>query len=130
MIEKSPKSEIDQRQASESRGGESRSTTFDVVIAGVPMRLKSSNDVETVNELVALVDRKVREALPLTKTGSIQNASILAALNLAEEYLLLKRKAKIELERLETRAMKVISELENSRVTGLNGTGSAEKLDQ
>ena len=85
---------------------------FEVEIAGVPLRLKSSHDEQTVNELVRLVDEKIREALPLTKTGSIQNASILASLNLAEDYLMLKRKALSELDGLETKAQKVISEME------------------
>jgi cell division protein ZapA len=122
MIEKSPKSEIDQLAPSEGRGNsEAQSRLFEVVIAGVPLRLKSAHDEQTVNELVALVDRKVREALPLTKTGSIQNASILASLHLAEEYLTLRRKAKSELERLESKALKVITDLESSRMTGLQG---------
>jgi cell division protein ZapA len=89
--------------------------TFEVEIAGVPLRLKSSHDEQTVKELVRLVDEKIREALPLTKTGSIQNASILASLNLAEEYLMLKRKALSELDGLEAKAMKVITEMENTR---------------
>jgi len=94
---------------------------FETVVAGVPLRLKSSHDELTVNELVGLVDRKVREALSLTKSGSIQNAAILAALHLAEEYLFLKRRAKVELDELEAKTRKVISELESSRVvTGLN----------
>ena len=96
---------------------------FEVVIAGIPLRLKSSHDEKTVNELIAFVDRKVREALPLTKTGSIQNAAILASLHLAEEFLLLRRKAKSELENLEAKTQKVISELESSRVSaGLPNT--------
>lgn len=134
MIEKSPKVEIKPMVASVSASTkaeagatheraqstqESQARLFEVEIAGVPLRLKSSHDEQTVNELVALVDRKVREALPLTKTGSIQNASILASLHLAEEYLTLKRKAKAELERLEKKTLKVISELESSRMTGL-----------
>jgi cell division protein ZapA len=90
---------------------------FEVEIAGVPLRLKSSHDEQTVNELVRFVDEKIREALPLTKTGSIQNASILASLHLAEEYLMLKRKAQAELDGLEAKALKVITELENSRST-------------
>ena len=89
--------------------------TFEVVIAGVPLRLKSSHDEQTVNELVAIVNDKIREALPLTKTGSIQNASILASLNLAEDYLMLKRKTLSELDGLEAKAQKVISELESTR---------------
>ena len=89
--------------------------TFEVEIAGVPLRLKSSHDEQTVNELVRLVDERIREALPLTKTGSIQNASILASLNLAEDYLMLKRKALSELDGLEAKALKVITEMENTR---------------
>jgi cell division protein ZapA len=132
MIEKSPKSEIDHEtnQANQRIHGltahdqmayeQTKSHEIrihEVEIAGVPLRLKSSHDDQTVNELVALVDGKIREALPLTKTGSIQNASILASLHLAEEYLLLKRKAKMELDSLEAKALQVISELESSRVT-------------
>ncbi len=108
MIEKN-KSEIPNKTE--------RSRLFEVEIAGVPLRLKSSHDEQTVNELVRFVDEKVREALPLTKTGSIQNASILASLHLAEEYLMLKRKAQNELDGLEAKALKVISELESSRST-------------
>jgi cell division protein ZapA len=129
MIEKSLKSEITSPASASALSGGTAETgasvklkarLFEVEIAGVPLRLKSSHDEQTVNELVALVDGKIREALPLTKTGSIQNASILASLHLAEEYLMLKRKAKAELEGLEAKTLKVISELESSRVTGLN----------
>ena len=94
-----------------------RSRLYEVEIAGVSLRLKSSHDEQTVNELVRLVDEKVREALPLTKTGSIQNASILASLNLAEDYLMLKRKALSTLDGLEAKAEKVITELESTRPT-------------
>lgn len=124
MIEKSPTSEINpaatEAQPAHQEGVEARAQLHEVVIAGVPLRLKSSHDEQTVDELVALVDQKIREALPLTKTGSIQNAAILASLHLAEEYLLLKRKAKSELDNLEAKTLKVISELESSRTTGLN----------
>ncbi len=81
------------------------------------MRLRSSHDEETVNELVRLVDTKIGETLPLTKTGSIQNASILAALNLAEELLLLKRRAKELVDGIEARAARVIEDLEKSGPT-------------
>lgn len=118
MIEKSLKSEST-RPALSTQASEGPQL-FEVEIAGVPLRLKSSHNEQTVNELVQLVDRKIREALPLTKTGSIQNASILASLHLAEEYLMLRRKAKAELDNLEEKTLKVISELESSRVTGLN----------
>lgn len=90
---------------------------YEVNIAGVPLRLKSSHDEQTVQELIKLVDSKVREALPLTKTGSLQTASIFASLHLAEEILMLKRKTQAELQSLESKAEKVLSDLEDSRLT-------------
>lgn len=105
-------------QSKDATGADgSRARSFQVSIAGVPLRLRSSHDEETVNELVRLVDSKIGEALPLTKTGSIQNASILAALNLAEELLLLKRRAKELVDGLEARAARVIEDLEKSGPT-------------
>lgn len=142
MIEKSPKSEtynfagrvesgrIDQSLAESKKVLDSRPRLFEVVIAGVPLRLKSSHDEQTVKELVALVDRKVNEALPLTRTGSIQNASILASLHLAEEILTLKKLASAELEKLENKTLKVISELESSRITGLLGKENSTEPHQ
>ena len=139
MIEKSPKAETHPKtpvasastnveDQGEGRGADSRARLFQVSIAGVPLRLKSSHDEQTVNELVALVDRRIREALPLTKTGSIQNASILASLHLAEEFLTLKRKAKTELERLESKTLKVISELESSCIRGPQSKDERAKM--
>ncbi len=89
--------------------------SYEVKIAGVPLRLKSSQSEDAVSELVELVDKKIQEALIVTKTGSIQNAAILAALNLAEEYISLKRNAKVELDRLEEMAEKIVSGLEASQ---------------
>lgn len=85
---------------------------YEVEIAGVPLRLKSSHDHEMVEQLVALVNSKINEALPLTKTGSIQNASILASLHLAEEYLKLKVQVRKDLDQLENRTQKVLAELQ------------------
>jgi cell division protein ZapA len=142
MIEKSPSSGSAQKPSSTttSSKGEVRSVdvrapetragqTHVVTIAGVPLRLKSSHDAKTVNELVAGVDQKVREALPLTRTGSIQNAAILAALHLAEENLTLRQRAKAMLEKLEVKTQKVISELENSRMTGFQSV-PRERLEE
>jgi len=96
---------------------QSKDLSTQVSIAGVPLRLKSSHDLETVNELVRMVDEKIRQALPLTKTGSIQNASILAALNMAEELLLLKRRALELVDGLEARLSRVTEDLEKSGPT-------------
>ncbi len=84
---------------------------YEVEIAGVPLRLKSSHNHEMVEQLVALVNSKINEALPLTKTGSIQNASILASLHLAEEFLKLKEQYGKDLGQLESKTQKIIAEL-------------------
>ncbi|AHI05317.1 hypothetical protein BDW_04045 [Bdellovibrio bacteriovorus W] len=89
--------------------------TYDFLIAGVPYRLKTSHDDATVQELVGFVNGKMNQALSATKNGSYQNAAVLTALNLAEELILLKRKAHRELEKLEEKAMQLSMDLEGSK---------------
>ncbi|KYG61728.1 hypothetical protein AZI86_18180 [Bdellovibrio bacteriovorus] len=89
--------------------------TFDFLIAGVPYKLKTSHDDATVDELVQFVNSKMNQALSVTKNGSYQNAAVLTAMNLAEELILLKRKAHRELEKLEEKALRISLELENSK---------------
>ena len=36
----------------------------DVIIAGIPLKLKSEKDYEAVNKLVTYVDKKITDALP------------------------------------------------------------------
>lgn len=90
---------------------------FEVTIAGIPLKLKSGHDPETVKKLVSFVDKKIQQALPATKSGSVQNAALLAALNLAEELFELKAQALGHLDKVEKKAQKVLSELEASRST-------------
>jgi cell division protein ZapA len=87
---------------------------YEVTIAGVPLKLKTSQDPEMVKSLVSFVDKKVQQALPATKSGSVQNAALLAALNLAEELFEIKAKAKTQLDKFEKKAQKVFSEIESS----------------
>lgn len=89
--------------------------TFNFLIAGVPYKLKTSHDDATVQELVDFVNNKMTQALALTKNNSFQNAAVLTAMNVAEELILLKRKAHRELERLEEKTLKLSLDLENSK---------------
>ncbi len=57
----------------------------------------------------------MEESLQATKNGSYQNAAVLTALNLAEELILLKRKAHRELEKVEEKILKLAIEIENSK---------------
>jgi|JI10StandDraft_1071094.scaffolds.fasta_scaffold991553_1 cell division protein ZapA len=87
--------------------------TFEFTIAGLPYRLKSSHDEATVQNLVDFVDQKINQAMQATKKGSLQSAAVLAALNIAEELILLKRKAAKELAKIEEKAHQISSELEH-----------------
>jgi cell division protein ZapA len=89
--------------------------TFEFTIAGLPYKLRSSHDEETVHELVQFVDQKIQQAITATKSGSFQSAAVLAALNIAEELILLKKRARREIERIEERALKLSQDLENSK---------------
>lgn len=89
--------------------------TYNFLIAGVPYKLKTSHDDATVEELVSFVNDKMNQAMSLTKNGSFQNAAVLTAMNLAEELILLKRKAHRELEKLEEKALQLSLDLENSK---------------
>ena len=92
------------------------STLFEVEIAGMPLKLRSSHDEQTVNELVSLVDQKINQALPKVKHASLQTAAMLAALNFAEELILLRKQVNHELARIEHKAERVILSLEASRI--------------
>lgn len=93
----------------------SEKKTYNFLIAGVPYKLKTSHDDATVEELVEFVNNRMNQAMSLTKNGSFQNAAVLTAMNLAEELILLKRKAHRELEKLEERALQLSMDLENSK---------------
>jgi cell division protein ZapA len=93
----------------------SEKKTFDFLIAGVPYKLKTSHDDATVQEMVEFINSKITQALAITKNGSFQNAAVLTAMNLAEELILLKRKAHRELERIEEKAVRLSLDLENSK---------------
>ncbi|UYL09651.1 cell division protein ZapA [Bdellovibrio sp. SKB1291214] len=88
---------------------------FNFLIAGVPYKLRSSHDDSTVQELVDFVNNKMTQAMAVTKNGSFQNAAVLTAMNLAEELILLKRKAQRELDKLEEKTLQLSLELENSK---------------
>ncbi len=94
--------------------------TFDFKIAGVSYKIKTSHDEKTVHELVSFVNKKVTEAMSATKNSSFQNAAVLAALNIAEEMILLKKRALAELDKLELKASKMAQELENSKANKVN----------
>ena len=87
---------------------------YDVKVAGLSLKLRSSHDEETVRELAALVDEKIKEAQDLGQNISFQNALLLASLHIAEDLTLLRRLTARKLESLETTAQDLLSNLESS----------------
>lgn len=83
--------------------------TYEVEIAGVPLRLKASHDQDTVNEILNMVERQIDPTLAKT---SLRNSALLACLRLAEELYLLKERTKEELDNLETRTLEQISQIQ------------------
>ncbi len=88
---------------------------YEFVIGSIPFKLRSSHDEKMVQELVSMVDGKIQGAMSALKSGSFQSAAVLAALNLAEELIVLKRQALKEVEYLEGEARKAVIEIEELR---------------
>ncbi|HAG91126.1 MAG TPA: cell division protein ZapA [Bdellovibrionales bacterium] len=88
--------------------------TFEVTVAGLPLRLRSSHDKDTVKELVRLVDEKIEEAQSVHSNISFQNAIVLAALHMAEDLVFLKRGARQRLDQIESKTKSALSELSGS----------------
>lgn len=86
-------------------------------IGGLPFRLRSTQDEDTVKSLVQLVDQKIQMAVKATKSGSLQSAAILAALNIAEELILLKKRAQREIELIEDRAQRLAHDLDQTKTS-------------
>jgi cell division protein ZapA len=93
--------------------------TIEVQVAGMPLKLRSSHDDQTVRELVNLVDSKVKEALETNSNISYQKALLLASLHIAEDIVFLKRAATQRLEQLEVKTKSLLSELDHSPLTRL-----------
>ena len=98
-----------------STDNKSDKKVYELTFGGLPFKLKSSHDEATVQELAHFVEHKLQQALVATKSGSYQSAAVLAALNIAEELILLKRRAIRELDRIEEKALKISEDLEGSK---------------
>jgi cell division protein ZapA (FtsZ GTPase activity inhibitor) len=93
--------------------------TIEVLIAGIPLKLRSSYSEDTVRSLAKVVDDKVKEILEVNPNVSYQKAILLASLNLAEEGMLLKKTLFVELNRLESKAKDLLTDLESAPVQRL-----------
>ena len=95
------------------------SETYEVHVAGMPLRLKSSHDEKTVQELIDLVDAKIKGAMASNSSISFQKALLLASLNMAEDLVFLKRAVRSRLDSLETKTKTILTELDSSPLAKL-----------
>lgn len=120
MVEAGRKTNLVSERAGELRGVSASArdgkSTHELVLGGMPFRLRSSHNEQFVRELAEFVDARLQASLAATRSGSFQSAAVLTALNLAEELLLLKRKALAELDRIEERALRIAHHLEQSQI--------------
>lgn len=93
---------------------------YEVQVAGLPLRLRSSHDVETVQELITLVDGKIKEALSSNSSISFQKALLLASLHIAEDLVFLKRAARSRLDQIESKTKSILSDLDSSPLARLS----------
>ena len=96
-----------------------KNEAYEVQVAGLPLRLKSSHDAKTVQELIDLVDAKVKEAMSSNSSITFQKALLLASLHVAEDLVFLKRAVRNRLDSLETKAKGILTELDSSPLTRL-----------
>ncbi len=94
---------------------EAGKNVYEVQVAGLPLKLRSSHDQSTVNQLTGYVDQKVKEVMSAAPSISFQNALLLAALNIAEDLVLLKRVAQQELGALETQTERILEQIEEAQ---------------
>lgn len=97
---------------------ETQERVVTIKIGDISLRLRTSHSEKMVKALVQLVDDKIKAVLPTIKSGSSQNATLLACLNLAEELVLVKRETRLALEALQHHAKEILSELEGSQNSG------------
>lgn len=95
------------------------SETYEVQVAGLPLRLKSSHDEQTVQQLIDLVDSKIKEVLSANANISFQKALLLASLHVAEDLVFLKRAVHDRLDILEGKAKNILTELDATPVSRL-----------
>jgi cell division protein ZapA len=89
--------------------------TYTFLIAGVPYKIKTSHNDAMMQELIEFVNNRMNQSMAASKNGSFQNAAVLTAMNIAEELILLKKKANHELEKLEVKTLALYQDLENAK---------------
>ena len=87
--------------------------TYDVKIGGCFLKLKTDQTSEKVEQLVKIVENKIRESMEKHSNLSMQKALILSCLNIAEDYYNLQRMTCQELDNVESKLLTIKSLLKS-----------------
>ena len=87
---------------------------YEVRIGDCSLKLKSSHNLDTLNEIVKVVEHYIRSSKADNQALPAQKAFALSCLNMAEELVCLKKALRMKLERLESSTQDVYSELKSS----------------
>lgn len=82
--------------------------TTEVSIMGQKFMVKSDSGDDYVEEVAGYVDQKINEVIQSTRSVASLNVAILAAMNIADEFLRLKRDRKEKLTTVEKRVKDLI----------------------
>ena len=96
---------------------DSEKKVYEVKVAGVPLKLRSSHEQETVNDLVGFVNQEIEKVLDSNGDIPHQSVLLLAALNMAEELTNLKKLALTEIDKIEGQTKKLIAEIDASPIS-------------
>ena len=88
--------------------------TYEVRIGDCSLRVKSSHNSATLDEIIKVVEQQVRSSKANNRALSMQKAFALSCLNMAEELVCLKKVLRQKLDHLESSTQSVFSELKSS----------------
>ena len=81
------------------------------------LKLKSSHDSATLNEIVRVVEQQIRFSKESNRSLSMQKTYALSCLNVAEELVCLKQALRSKLDHLESSTRRICSKLSASSIS-------------
>lgn len=85
---------------------------IEVTIMGKKLQIRSDSDSAYVEEVAAFVDKKIRDILARTKSVASTHVVILAAMNIADEFLKYKQNKNSKNEAIEKKLESMIEHID------------------
>ncbi len=94
--------------------GNQQLNTYEVQIGGCSLKLKSSHSSATVDRIVEVAKKQFHSSKQKNPSLPLQKTLTLSCLNMAEELVCLKKNLSQKLDKLESSAQMIASELKSS----------------